>query len=301
MRMDGQRIFLIPVSISLVSLLCGCNLLNGFSMNASGIRHFKSGNYAMAQQAFRRAMTDVPHSADYIHNFATAKKKQGDLKGAEKTYQYALNVNPAHQPSYHSLAVLFMEQDRNFEGQKLLQEWVDTQPYVAEPHIEMAWFKREIGDTVGSEQALQQALRIHPNHYVATSHLGQLYQDTGQRDRALAMYQRSLHSNWFQPQVQSRVFSLGHSPTTMISRAPQVAPGLPSARPLRSPVASYGTPQRVTLLHPLPTYDHVANQSMVSHPGATPSQPVRLGLSRIDADPQHAPQISSELPEVRAY
>jgi tetratricopeptide (TPR) repeat protein len=143
---------------------------------------------------------------------ATALKRQGDMAGAEHSYRQAIELDPGHQPSYHGLALLMNEQGRPNEAIDLLQGWVDQQPYSAEPYIELAWLKRETGDLPGSEQLLLNALRVKPNDHVATAQLGQLYQDTNQPDRAIAMYRRSLYARWNQPEVQSRIAQIQRQP-----------------------------------------------------------------------------------------
>jgi tetratricopeptide (TPR) repeat protein len=215
----------------------GCNSMNGTFNNQAGMTHYRQGNYTMARAEFQRAAANEPGNADYIANAAAAMKRQGDIAGAERAYRVALNVDPGHQPSYHGLALLMNEQGRTAEAQDLLAGWLDQQPYSAEPYIEMAWLKRETGDIAGTEQLLLNALKVKPNDHVVTAQLGQLYQDTNQPERAAAMYQRSLHARWNQPEVRSRLAQLEqpyggsrYSTTASAVAVPRYSSATPSGR-----------------------------------------------------------------------
>ena len=296
---------------TVATALCGCNLMTGLWKNTSGARYFQEGNYSLARDEFRRAILQDPSNPDYWHNLATAMKKQGDLAGAERIYRKALLINPSHQPSYHSLAQLLLEEGRQAEAMDLMQTWAATQPYLAESHIELAWMQREMGDLASAEQSLLQALKIQPNHPIALAHLGQLYQDTGQTDRALAMYRRSLATNWFQPEVQSRVAALGYSPATLMAQAPRAGgasfrtagPAFPTI-PAGPPRAAWmpprdGAPAAPLLAGPAPSFAPPAS-TQAAGPGIIPQT--------ANADPAHAPpsdafvpQTSNSLPEVSAF
>ena len=85
-------------------------------------------------------------------------------------------------------------QGRGHEASQMLNSWAATQPYVAESHVELAWLQGEMGDKQGATQSLQRALQVNPNHSTALAHLGQYYQEQGQSNQAVAMYQQSLAS-----------------------------------------------------------------------------------------------------------
>ena len=281
-------------------LLAGCNGMHGFANNQIGTAYYKQGNYAMARSEFQRAVANDPYNADYVYNLATSRKRQGDMAGAEQSYRQAMAMDPSHQPTYHGLALMLKEQGRTNEAVDTLQTWLDTQPYSPEPYVEMAWLKREMGDIAGSEQLLLGALKVKPNDSVATAHLGQLYQDTNQPDRAIAMYRRSLYTRWYQPEVKSRLATLEQShPQTNVMTA--YAGGAPLQGPLPPTYAYYQTP-RMAQQQAIPTY------TTAMPPGAAPmapiasQQPVRLLSPTADADPAHSDErISAHLPVVRPH
>ncbi|MBO50356.1 MAG: hypothetical protein CMJ69_06160 [Planctomycetaceae bacterium] len=274
------------LATGLVCSFVGCNPMSAFLMNRTGLAYYESGDYTAATKEFQRAVADHPNNPDYIYNLASAVRKQGQIAKAEQFYRQALEIDPGHQPSYHGLARLMVDSGRGVAAAELLGTWATAEVWRPEPHIELAWLARESGNTAGAERHLLNALRASPSHPVVTAHLGQLYQDSGQSDRATAMYQRSLFSDWYQPEVRSRLASL---------REQGVGIGQPTTTLAANPNPSFTTPvyntvtQPTALLAPQPTPQPTA----LSAPQPTP-QPGPVATPQ----PDNAPATASELPVV---
>lgn len=223
LRSDSPRARVL-LAIAGCALLAGCNPMAAYTNNQTGKALYRAGRYAEARDEFRRAAADSPRNPDYVHNFATASRRSGDVVSAEQAYKTALSLDPAHQPSYHGLAVTLKDTGRTAEAHSLLSSWVATQPYSEKPHIEMAWLQREMGDHTGAERSLAQALQIRPGHPLALANLGQIYEETGRPQLAVAAYQRSLASDWNQAPVTSRLARLK---TTTGATAVALGPPVP--------------------------------------------------------------------------
>ena len=188
-----------------VTAVSGCATMGGSMANSSGMGYYEQGNYVAAANEFQSAMMSDPNNADYIANLAKSRMKMGDAAGSEQLYRQALTASPSHQPAYHGLAELMLTQGRSQEAQAMLTTWSATQPYIPESHVELAWLQRELGQTDAAADSLQKALEVNPSHSTALAHMGQYYEEIGQPQQAVAMYQQSLRSDWNQPDVHSRV------------------------------------------------------------------------------------------------
>ncbi len=227
--------------LSLMVVLSGCQGTAGSWNNVLGQRAYRQGDYTTARRRFERALMNNPWRADFAYNVAAAMQKQGDPIAAERMYDHAITLDPSHQPSYHSLASLLKEQGREEEAIELLASWSETQPYVPESQIEMAWYQQETGNLDAAEQQLEQAMRMYPADPDVAAQLGQVYERRGRRRRAAAMYRRSLAMRRFQPRVRSRLdgMTMAGQPTPALALA---AGGFQPTLPMAANPAYAGMP-----------------------------------------------------------
>lgn len=202
------------MGLAAVMLASGCGL-NSQAQNASGVRLYQQGFYQGAQQRFQQAIQNDPTNADSYYNMAASYHKLAaqtqqatDLEQAESYYNLCLDYNPNHRDCYRGLAVLLSEQGRSEEAFRLMEGWALRNPAMADPKIELARLFQEYGDKEASQQHLLEALTVEPNNARALAALGKLREEAGQPEQALAVYQRSLMNNRFQPEVAARVATL---------------------------------------------------------------------------------------------
>jgi tetratricopeptide (TPR) repeat protein len=210
--------------------IAGCGSFAAQGRNAEGVRLFQQARYQEAIQQFHQAINTDPNNADSYYNLAstyhrmgTLNSSQADLKQAEHYYLMCRDRNANHSECYRGLAVLMIQQGRSEEAFRLLEDWAERQPALAEPKMELARLYQEFGDVSAAKEHLLEALAIDHNNPRIEAALGGLREKTGEKAQALENYQRSLALNRFQPEVAARVAAL-QGQTGASSRATIVAP-----------------------------------------------------------------------------
>jgi tetratricopeptide (TPR) repeat protein len=202
------------MSLAGIVLAGGCGL-NSQAQNASGVRLYQQGFYPGAQQRFQQAIQNDPTNADSYYNMAASYHKLAaqtqqatDLEQAESYYNLCLDYSPNHRDCYRGLAVLLSEQGRSEEAFRLMEGWALRNPASADPKVELARLFQEYGEKEAAQEHLLEAITVDPNNSRALVALGKLREESGQPEQALAVYQRSLMNNRFQPEVAARVATL---------------------------------------------------------------------------------------------
>lgn len=256
-----------PAFLGLVAITgaTGCSTMGGSVANSSGMGYYEQGNYMAAATEFQQAVQRRPNNPDYLANLAKTRVKLGDAHGGEQMFRQALTVDPSHQPSYHGLAELMLDQGRDQEAAAMMTTWAATQPYVAESHVELAWLQREMGMPDAAAESLQNALDVNPSHATALAHLGQYYEEAGQPQQAVAMYQQSLRADWNQPEVHSRVAAVSQS-------AGEASPMAATA--MARGVHPYNVPRQATAFGPPSRGAQMAQWQMMQQQMAMAGQPM---------------------------
>jgi tetratricopeptide (TPR) repeat protein len=220
-----------------LALGSGCGGVASTGLNSQGVRLFEQSRYQEAIQNFQQAIDNDPNNADGYYNLAATyhrlgvvNRSQADLGRAEQYYHLCLDRDRDHRECYRGLAVLLVQQEHSEEAFRLLEGWAVKSPTKAEPKIEMARLLEEFGDTERAKQSLVDAVAIDDKNPQALAALGRLREQAGDRQQALAAYQRSLSYDRFQTEVAARMAALqtalSTTPVTTASSTP--APGAPA-------------------------------------------------------------------------
>ena len=194
--------------VAVAASLCGCSPVNGWAMNQRGKSLYKQGQYQAARSEFERALMDRPYSADYAYNVAASMDQMGDHEAAEKMYRHALTLDPSHQPSYHGMAAMLVENGRTDEANDLISTWSATQPYSTDATVELGWLKGETGDIEGANREFQKALQENPRNTRALKQMARANRKAGLPGEAAASYARALYMDPDLPEAKDELAQL---------------------------------------------------------------------------------------------
>ena len=209
-----RGVVLVCLAAISLSALTGCGIV-AQQQNVQGVQLYQQGNLNAALDHFRQSIENDPKNADGYYNLGAAhhqlakmRQNPADLQQAETYYQQCLAVNPNHNDCRRGLAVLYGDEGRAADGFRMLQEWSDRAPQLADPKIELARLSEEFGDKESAKAHLQDALAVAPNDPRALAALGKLREESGDLDQAGANYARALAANPNQPQLASRLTAI---------------------------------------------------------------------------------------------
>ncbi|MBI3898948.1 MAG: tetratricopeptide repeat protein [Gammaproteobacteria bacterium] len=193
---------------------------------AEAMEQYQKGNYAQAEQAFRRAATIAPTSAAVAHNLAhmihlrgahteaiaayrralaikpdyveawfnlgNALREHGDISAAIDACRRVIQLKPDFAAAWNNFATLLLTQGELAEAQKAYEKAVDLRPNDMDAYNNLACCLQRRRDYAPAEQRFLHILKIDPNHADALFNLAQLLQEQNRYVEAAEIYRRFL-------------------------------------------------------------------------------------------------------------
>ena len=199
-------------------LLSICSIGCQFSANRQNIegrKLFEMGQYTQAVNKFQSAIKNQPRNPDayynlgaVFHSMATRTNNRQSLAQAESFYKQSLDLDPNHVDAHRGLAVLFAQSERKQLAFDSLRSWLSQSPGSPEPRIELARLYREYGDLNTATQLLSDALNVDHRNARALRAMGDIREQSGDIQQAIANYQRSYTLNNLQSDLPNRISAL---------------------------------------------------------------------------------------------
>lgn len=142
--------------------------------NLGGIYH-ERGDFAQAEQAYRRALAQVPDNVEALSNLAVILYQNGDAPQAYALLQRILELRPEDSKAHYALGRLFFDQGDAQRAKLHYEEAIRIQPGFAEAHANLAAIYFRAGDTRKTRELLEKAIRLSPDYAMPRINLGILY------------------------------------------------------------------------------------------------------------------------------
>lgn len=212
--------------------------------NELGNLYMRRGKLDKAEEAYRAATLIAPTAAPYFNNLGNAMCDRGDLKGGIECYRRAVEIDgPEAYEAQANLDIALLETRLIVERRETLERKVELDIAGAEAEIEMgncrllegnlvaaidrfhgvladdennlqAWtnlafvlnlLPGKMLDRAKAREEMDRGLRLYPTHAELHLHQGELFEESGMFDAALARYLRALEIDPFFRQAYAMV------------------------------------------------------------------------------------------------
>jgi tetratricopeptide (TPR) repeat protein len=176
--------------------------------NREGTILYRQGDYQSAREHYEQASELKPDDSNLLYNIGQCYERQGDWPKAESFYRKCLEKEPEHEDVRFALAQVLDRTGRRGEAAQLANDWLASHSHKAAPYALDGWRLRQDRAFPQAQGRLMQALAIDPHCSRALVELGILYEQLGEPERALVLYQRALEHNPRQPDLIDRLNEL---------------------------------------------------------------------------------------------
>ena len=129
-----------------------------------GLLLIESGQLQPAGAVFERGLRFNPDSTELLYNAGMVRAYQGDVAGAIEYLEHTLDLDPSHVPARENLAGLLASSGRYADSVRHYRLAIDLSPEDADTHYLLARALWGLGDFSAAQHALQECLRLEPEH-----------------------------------------------------------------------------------------------------------------------------------------
>ncbi|MGE0337821.1 MAG: tetratricopeptide repeat protein [Gammaproteobacteria bacterium] len=155
--------------------------------------HGAAGEQAKALADFDHALRLEQKNVDALLARAMTLQQMNKPQAAQEAYLAVLAINPKHAPSYNNLAWIAVEQNTQLDD---ALKWATKANELAPDQAlfldTLGWVQRARGDLAGAADTLENAVRQAPEYADSHYHLGVVYSERSQPQRAAEMFDKAL-------------------------------------------------------------------------------------------------------------
>ncbi|PIW27042.1 MAG: hypothetical protein COW30_11755 [Rhodospirillales bacterium CG15_BIG_FIL_POST_REV_8_21_14_020_66_15] len=158
---------------------------------AAGVRAFREGRYAEAEEAFAKVLAERPREAEALHLLGLIEYRTGRL-GQAADHLVAASMVDGDDPAIHAnLAAVLNLCGRGAEAEAAARHVLELRPDNAEAYNNLA-VALELQDRLDEAEACgKRAVELDPAHLEAHINLGNLYFRKGALAEAADLYRRA--------------------------------------------------------------------------------------------------------------
>jgi len=162
-----------------------------------GASYYQQGNYQVALQELRQALTIDPNYAAAYGVLGLVYMDLGDRARAEESFQRGLRLSPTDSDVANNYGWFLCQAGRYKESLDMFARALRNPLYTtpARPLHNAGICARRMGDDKAAEDYFQRSFQVDPGNPVAMYNLGELYLKRGELDRA-KFYSSRLLSNF---------------------------------------------------------------------------------------------------------
>ncbi|MEZ4585071.1 MAG: tetratricopeptide repeat protein [Gemmatimonadales bacterium] len=164
---------------------------------------YKSGDYAKAKERFVDYVATKPENAFGHYMLGLSSWKSGDLAGAEKAFDKAIELDSTHVKSYLNSARVFLDQGRDHEAIERVLVALDLDSVSAEGFRLLARAQHRLGDVGAALDTYRHALVVNEKDTWTMNNLGVLYIEEGDPESALPPLARAVELRSTAPVFQN--------------------------------------------------------------------------------------------------
>jgi tetratricopeptide (TPR) repeat protein len=165
----------------------------------TGFEHQRSGESAMAEDCFRRALTQQPENetalralGEFLGAQGYAQQERGDLAAAIETYQESLALVPRQARVCNNLANAYKGLGRLEDAIAAFREAIAADEGYAEARLNLGIALHQMGESRQATDHFRAALDLDPGLAEAALNLGYMLEHDGDAHAAIACYRQAI-------------------------------------------------------------------------------------------------------------
>ena len=135
---------------------------NGAALNGLGLLQAQTGDASAAAASFEKAVSADPSNASFLVNLGNARRELGDLDRAEQAYRRALEIDAGYADALNGLGVVFVQRKRPADAVPLFEQAAERDPDLFEAQLNLGIALQESGDRAKAMEVYQRLIATAP-------------------------------------------------------------------------------------------------------------------------------------------